>query len=125
MNIEQGTSHLKTQPDTAQPDTAQPDTEEAFVDEEADTAKAHNRLEDLRRDARMSRKELARELEISPAVLANIERGQTEPGVTLAWTFARYFGLPLEKVFSEQPLPTLTNILKGSCDCNAHTEGWC
>lgn len=116
MNVEQGRSHLKVQPDIGK----------AFMDgEEYDTAKAHNRLEDLRRDARMSRKEMAGELDISPAVLANIERGQTEPGVMLAWTFARYFGLPLEKVFSEEPLPTLTDILKSPCGCNSHTEGSC
>lgn len=92
---------------------------------EAETAKAHNRLADLRRDARMSRREVAEDLDISPAVLANIERGNTEPGVMLAWHFARYFELPLEKVFSEEPLPTLTEILKRSCGCTAHMEGSC
>ena len=106
-----------------QPDTAQPDTEEAFVDEgENDTAKAYNRLWDLRRDARMSRAEVAEALDITPAVLANIERGQTEPGVMLAWHFASYFELPLEKVFSDEPLPTLTDILKDSCSCTVNTE---
>lgn len=104
----------------------QPEMEEAFMDDrESETAKSHNRLADLRRDAQMSRREVAEALDITPAVLANIERGQTEPGVMLAWHFARYFELPLEKVFSEEPLPTLTEILKRSCGCTAHMEGSC
>lgn len=107
---------MKTQPDIG---------EELMDGEETDTARSHNRVEDLRRDARMSRREVAGDLDITPAVLANIERGQTEPGVILAWRFASYFGLPLEKIFSEDPLPTLTDILKGSCGSCADTEGSC
>lgn len=120
MHIEARRIYLKTQPQV------QPDMEEAFMDEEGtDTAKAYNRLQDLRRDAEMSRREVAEDLDISQAVLANIERGQTEPGVMLAWTFAQYFGLPLETVFSDRPLPTLTEVLKSSCGCNARAEGSC
>ena len=116
MHPETKRSHLRTQPDTEEVDVA---------DFESERPRAYNRLEDLRRDAAMSRKEVAEALQISSAVLANIERGQTEPGVMLAWTFASYFGLPLEKVFSDEPLPTLTDLLKGSCSCNAHAEGSC
>lgn len=120
MNIERGRSHLKTQPEMEQPDIG----EEAFVTEDdTDRPKSHNRLQDLRRDASMSRREVAKDLNITPAVLASIERGNTEPGVMLAWTFARYFELPLEKIFSEDPLPTLTEILKSSCGCTTLTAG--
>lgn len=95
-------------------------------DRESETAKSHNRVKDLRYDAGMSRREVANELDISPAVLANIERGNTEPGVMLAWNLARYFELPLDKVFSEEPLPTLTEILKRPCGCTtSEPEGSC
>lgn len=73
---------------------------------------AYNRVAALRRAEGISRKQMAREIGISPETLSYIERAEREPGVLLAWRIARYFDLPLELVFSDEPLPTLLQILK-------------
>lgn len=72
----------------------------------------YNRVKALRRDAGISRGELADAVGISPATLGNIEREYYEPGVLLAWRIAGYFELPLEAVFSQEPIPPLAETLR-------------
>lgn len=87
---------------------------------ETEKPRAYNRLKTLRRDAGLTRDDLAEAVHISPATLGNIERGAHEPGVLLAWRIAGYFELPLEAVFSDEPIPSLSRTLKALYPCSYH-----
>lgn len=91
------------------------DTSEALMQEdepqEAARLRAYNRVKTLRRDCGLSREELAEAVEISPATLGNLEREDYEPSLALAWRIRDYFGLPLEVIFSTEPMPPLSEAL--------------
>lgn len=74
----------------------------------------HNRVAVLRKGKRISRKELAEHLRINHRTLGLIEQGeQRMVSLELAYRIARYFGLPLEAVFSDEPLLPLGEYLSG------------
>lgn len=75
-------------------------------------ATAYNRVALLRMGEGISRAGMARELGISAETLAYIERAQREPGVILAWRISKYFGLPLDLVFSDSPVLSLKQLLR-------------
>ncbi len=80
----------------------------------------HNRVKALRRDAGLSREELAAATEIGEPLLGRIERRDSEPRVSVALRLAAYFDLPVGAVFSEEPLPPLTQTLR---ELHAHGDG--
>jgi len=67
----------------------------------------HNRLPLLRADRGISRTELAEALGIHYQTVGYIERGEYAPSLFLALRLARYFGLPVEAVFSLDPFGPL------------------
>ena len=72
----------------------------------------HNRVAVLRKGKRIARKELAEHLRINHRTLGLIEQGdQRAVSLELAYRIARYFGLPLEAVFSDEPLRPLGEYL--------------
>lgn len=73
----------------------------------------HNRVAVLRKGKRISRKELAELLRINHRTLGLIEQGDQRINLELAYRIARYFGLPLEAVFSDEPLRPLGEYLPG------------
>ena len=66
-----------------------------------------NRLPLLRADRGISRGELADALGIHYQTMGYLERGEYAPSLNLALRIARYFGLPLEAVFSLEPFGPL------------------
>jgi putative transcriptional regulator len=66
-----------------------------------------NRLPLLRADRGISRNELAEALGIHYQTIGYIERGEYSPSLHLALRIARYFGLPVEAVFSLEPFGPL------------------
>ena len=60
----------------------------------------HNRLPLLRTNRGVSRTELADALGIHYQTVGYIERGEYAPSLHLALRIARYFGLPVEAIFS-------------------------
>ena len=66
-----------------------------------------NRLPLLRADRGISRSELAEALGIHYQTVGYIERGEYAPSLHLALRFARFFGLPVEAVFSLDPFEQL------------------
>ena len=66
-----------------------------------------NRLPLLRADRGISRNELAEALGIHYQTVGYIERGEYAPSLHLALRIARYFGLPVEAVFSLEPFGPL------------------
>ncbi len=67
----------------------------------------HNRLPMLRADRGISRSELAEALGIHYQTIGYLERGEYAPSLHLALRIARFFGLPIEAVFSLEPFGQL------------------
>jgi putative transcriptional regulator len=75
--------------------------------------KVHDRIGVLRADRGVSRKELAEAVGVHPQTIGYVERGEYSPSLALALRIARYFDLPVEAVFSLDPLPPLSQQLHG------------
>ena len=71
----------------------------------------HNRLAVLRAERGLSRKQLADKLGINYQTIGYIERGEYNPSLELAFRFAEVFALPIEAIFSRQPLRPLSEEL--------------
>lgn len=76
---------------------------------DADTV--HDRIAVLRAERGVSRRELADGVGVHVQTIGYLERGQFSPSLALALRIARYFDLPLEAVFSLDPLPPLSHEL--------------
>ncbi len=63
----------------------------------------HNRLAVLRAERSLSREDLASALGVNYQTIGYIERGEYNPSLDLAFEVARYFGLPIEAIFSRDP----------------------
>lgn len=61
----------------------------------------------------MSRRELAEVLGINYQTVGYIERGDYNPSLELAFRIGEFFGMPIEAVFSRQPLRPLSEELYG------------
>lgn len=73
----------------------------------------YNRLKVLRAERGMSRQELAEELGINYQTVGYIERGDYNPSLELAFRICEFFGLPVEAIFSREPLRPLSEELYG------------
>lgn len=75
------------------------------------TTPIHNRLAVLRAERGLSRQALAEALELNSQTIGYIERGDYGPSLELALRMARFFGLPVEAIFSLDPLEPLSEAL--------------
>ena len=66
-----------------------------------------NRLPLLRADRGISRADLADALGIHYQTMGYLERGEYAPSLHLTLRIARYFGLPVEAIFSMEPFGPL------------------
>lgn len=73
----------------------------------------HNRIALFRSERGLSRKELAALVEVNHQTIGFLERGDYSPSVELALKFARLFGVPVERLFSLDPFPSLAEELTG------------
>lgn len=64
--------------------------------------KYESRLRQYRRDARLSQEALARRLGVSRQTILNIERGMSEPRVTLAIGLALILGAAVTDLFGKE-----------------------
>ena len=71
----------------------------------------YNRLAALRAERKLSRAELAERIGIHPQSVGFIERGDYGPSLELALKIAQVFGLPVEAIFSLEPLPPLSQTM--------------
>ena len=76
-----------------------------------DADRVHDRIAVLRADRGVSRKQLAEAVGVHPQTIGYVERGEYSPSLALALRIARFFELPVEAVFSLDPLPSLTQEL--------------
>jgi len=58
-----------------------------------------NRVQEFRTQARLTQEELAGKVGVSRQTIIAIERGRYTPSVLLALKLARFFKMPVEKVF--------------------------
>jgi len=71
----------------------------------------YNRIKLLRTERGLSRKDLARAVDVNYQTIGYLERGDYNPSLELAMKLARYFELPIETLFSDQPFPPLSQQL--------------
>lgn len=79
-----------------------------MVAKQKDAAPLHNRLAALRAERGLTRADLAHAIGINPQSVGFIERGDYGPSLELALKIARVFTLPVEAIFSLDPLPPLS-----------------
>src|SRR6202035_1389755 len=70
-----------------------------------------NRIAVLRAERQLSRQQLADAVGVNYQTIGYIERGEYNPSLELAFRFAEVFGLPIEAIFSRQPLRPLSEEL--------------
>lgn len=58
-----------------------------------------NRLEEIRKQNKVTQEELASALEVSRQTIGSLENGRYNPSILLAFKIARYFGMPIEEIF--------------------------
>ena len=68
----------------------------------------YNRIAVLRAERGVSRQELAKALGVNYQTIGFLERGEYGPSLKLAFQIAEYFALPVEAIFSTQPLKPLS-----------------
>ena len=67
----------------------------------------YNRLAVLRAERRLTRQDLADAVGVNYQTIGFLERGDYNPGLTLAFALSQYFGVPIEAIFSPQPFQPL------------------
>jgi putative transcriptional regulator len=74
----------------------------------------YNRIAVLRAEHGISRQQLADAMEVNYQTIGFLERGDYGPSLKLAFAIAAYFGLPVEAVFSTEPLKPLSEQVYGA-----------
>ncbi|MEM9302648.1 MAG: helix-turn-helix transcriptional regulator [Pseudomonadota bacterium] len=68
----------------------------------------HNRIAVLRTERGLSRKELARAVDVNFQTIGYLERGDYNASLELALRLARFFDVPVEMIFSLEPFELLS-----------------
>ncbi len=73
-----------------------------------ETRKIYNRISVLRKERNISRKELADKIGVNFQTVGYLEREEYNPSLDLAFKISEYFKLPIELIFSPEPLKPLS-----------------
>jgi len=73
--------------------------------------KLHNRVSVLRQERNISRKELADNIGVNFQTVGYLEREEYNPSLDLAFRISEYFNLPIELIFSTEPMKPLSQEL--------------
>jgi putative transcriptional regulator len=71
----------------------------------------YHRIPVLRAERGLSRQQLADALGVNYQTIGYLERGDYSPSLELALRLSKYFGLPVEAIFSLNPLPPLSETV--------------
>jgi DNA-binding XRE family transcriptional regulator len=82
----------------------------------------YNRIAVLRAERGISRQDLADAMDVNYQTIGFLERGDYNPSLKLALSLADYFGLPVEAIFSKQPLLPLSQQVYGAGATGAEME---
>jgi putative transcriptional regulator len=74
----------------------------------------YNRIAVLRAERGISRQALADAMDVNYQTIGFLERGNYSPSLKLALAIAAYFGMPVEAVFSTEPLKPLSEQVYGA-----------
>lgn len=81
----------------------------------------YNRLAVLRVERGLSRQDLADAVDVNYQTIGYLERGEYNPSLELAFKVAELFGVPIEAVFSREPLPPMSARLYGRPDVDTES----
>ncbi len=70
--------------------------------------KLYNRISVLRGERDISRKELAEQIGVNFQTVGYLEREEYNPSLDLAFRISECFGLPVELIFSTEPMKPLS-----------------
>lgn len=76
-----------------------------------DEAPVYNRLAALRADRGLSRQEVADAAGVHYQTIGYLERGEYSPSLVLALQISKLFELPIEAIFSLDPLQSMSEQL--------------
>jgi len=76
-----------------------------------ESRKIYNRISVLRRERNISRKELANEIGVNFQTVGYLEREAYNPSLDLAFRISSFFKLPIDMIFSVNPLRPLSDEL--------------
>ena len=68
----------------------------------------YNRIALLRQERGISRQQLADKIGVNVQTIGYLERGEYNPSLDLAFKISEYFDLPIEMIFSTNPLKPLS-----------------
>ena len=74
----------------------------------------YNRIAVLRAERGVSRQELADAVGVNYQTIGFLERGDYGPSLKLAFQISAFFGLPVEAIFSTEPLKPLSQQVYGT-----------
>jgi transcriptional regulator with XRE-family HTH domain/quercetin dioxygenase-like cupin family protein len=69
------------------------------------------RLKDVRLRAGMSLRELARQANVSPSFISQIENSKSQPSVATLYTFARLLNISIDQLFDQRDDPATPRVL--------------
>ncbi|UCD63858.1 MAG: helix-turn-helix transcriptional regulator [Candidatus Zixiibacteriota bacterium] len=75
------------------------------------TRKIYNRIAVLRQERNISRKDLAEKIGVNFQTVGYLEREEYNPSLDLAFRISECFGLPIDLIFSTEPLRPLSQEL--------------
>jgi len=81
----------------------------------------YNRLAVLRAERGLSRQDLADAVDVNYQTIGYLERGEYNPSLELAFKIAELFAVPVEAVFSREPLPPMSARLYRRPDAETET----
>jgi putative transcriptional regulator len=81
----------------------------------------YNRLAVLRAERGLSRQDLADAVDVNYQTIGYLERGEYNPSLELAFKISELFGVPIEAVFSREPLRPMSARLYGRPDVDAES----
>jgi DNA-binding XRE family transcriptional regulator len=81
-----------------------------------------NRIGVLRAERGVSRQDLADALGVNYQTIGFLERGDYGPSLKLAFQISAFFGLPVEAIFSTEPLRPLSEQIYGVKTNHAEPE---
>lgn len=88
-------------------------------------APLHNRVAVLRAEHGMSRHDLAEALGVNYQTIGYIERGEYSPSLDLAFRMAEIFDLPIEAIFSREPLPPMSSqLFRSDSESGVRAGAW-
>jgi DNA-binding XRE family transcriptional regulator len=76
----------------------------------------HNRIAVLRTEHGLSRQALADAIGVNYQTVGYLERGEYNPSLDLAFRISEVFDLPVEAIFSRQPMRPMSQEIYGRGD---------